>query len=76
MTIADYVWKRGTIYGWQGGGEYHYRCRCGDVYVRKGKQFMVCFPDGSRQTYKKLSGFRRWEDDLPLESNEKWERVE
>ena len=61
--IADYVWKKGTIYGWEKGGVYRYRCKCKDQYIRHGKKFMEVLPDGTRRSYKKLVGFRKWADE-------------
>lgn len=65
----DYVWKRG---GWnpnaeeferERGGVFHYRCKCGDEYIRLGTRFMQVLPDGTLQPYKRLTGFRKWRDD-------------
>jgi hypothetical protein len=59
----DYVWKKGTIYGWEKWGKYRYKCKCGDQYVRQATKFMIVASDGSIHPYKKLVGFRHWEDD-------------
>lgn len=61
-SIRDYVWKKGTVYGWE-GGVYQYKCRCGERYVRKRRQFLEVLPDGTIRPYKKLTRFRRWTDD-------------
>jgi hypothetical protein len=60
----DYVWRLGTLFGYESRGIYLYRCRCGDTYIRKGKRFMSLLPDESMRPYKKLVGFRTWVDDL------------
>ena len=59
---SNYQWPVGTFYGFL-WGVYRYRCKCGDEYVRVGKRFMKLLPDGERRPYKKLTGFRKWEDD-------------
>ena len=64
--LGDYVWRQGTIYGWEKWGVYSYRCKCGDYYVRDRKRFMQLLSDGTKQPYKKLIGFRKWADDLDL----------
>lgn len=65
----DYVWRLGTLFGYEGKGIYLYRCRCGDMYIREGKRFMALLPDDTTLPYKKLVGFRRWEDDSALLSD-------
>jgi hypothetical protein len=60
---TDFVWKKGRILGYEGKGIYHYKCRCGDEYLRKGKKFLELLPDGTRRPYKMLVGFRQWADD-------------
>lgn len=62
--FGQYVWMRGTIYGYERGGRYRYRCKCGDEYVRRGKRFMHVLANGTEAPYKKLIGFRKWEDDV------------
>jgi hypothetical protein len=63
-SIKQYKWRSGTIYGWEKGGRYRYRCRCGREYVRKGRRFMEVGPNGAMLPYKKLVGFREWADDV------------
>lgn len=63
-SIGDYVWYVGSIYGRVRWGVYHYRCRCGDEYIRKGRKFMEVLPDGTKRSYKQLVGFRKWADDF------------
>ena len=59
----DYTYRQGTLSGWIDWGKYHYRCRCGDQYLRKGNRFMEVAPDGSLKPYKKLNDARKWVDD-------------
>jgi hypothetical protein len=59
----DYVWRIGTLFGYETKGIYLYKCKCGDTYIREGKRFMVLLPDDTRRPYKKLLGFRKWVDD-------------
>lgn len=61
--FGQYVWMRGTIYGYEGSGTYRYRCKCGDEYVRRGRKFMYVPIDGSEVPYKKVVGFQKWADD-------------
>jgi len=63
-TFRDYVWKRGTIYGWEKGGIFRYRCKCGDEYVRDGDRFMEVLSDGTTRPYKKYQG-GKWVDEEP-----------
>ena len=65
----DYVWRLGTLFGYEGKGIYLYKCRCGDMYIREGKRFTVLLPDDTTRPYKKLVGFRKWEDDSVLLSD-------
>jgi hypothetical protein len=65
----DYVWRLGTLFGYEVKGIYLYRCRCGDMYLREGKRFMALLPDDTTRPYKKLVGFRKWEDDSVLLSD-------
>jgi hypothetical protein len=65
----DYVWRLGTLFGYETKGIYLYRCRCGDTYIREGKRFMALLPDDTTRPYKKLVGFRKWEDDSVLLSD-------
>jgi hypothetical protein len=60
----DYVWRLGTIYGFEGEGVYRYKCACGDQYVRQGKKFMELLGNGTTRPYKRLVGFRHWADDV------------
>jgi hypothetical protein len=66
----DYVWRLGTLFGYETKGIYLYRCRCGDMYIREGKRFISLLPDDTTRPYKKLVGFRKWEDDSGLLSDE------
>jgi len=66
----DYIWRVGTLFGYETKGIYLYRCRCGDMYIRAGKRFMALLPDDTARPYKKLVGFRKWEDDSVLLSDE------
>jgi hypothetical protein len=59
----DYVWRLGTLFGYEGKGIYLYKCRCGDLYMREGKRFMELLQDDTRRPYKKLVAFRKWADD-------------
>ena len=61
----DFIWKKGRLLGYEGNGVYHYRCRCGDEYLRKGKKFLLLLSDGTSRPYKVLIGFRKWVDDHP-----------
>jgi hypothetical protein len=58
-----YVWRLGTLFGYEAKGNYLYRCACGDLYVRQGRRFMELLPDDTRRPYKRLVGFRKWQDD-------------
>jgi hypothetical protein len=58
--IKAYLWPIGTVYGRWRWGDYRYQCLCGHEYVRKGRHFFYVLPDGSRQPYMTLSGFRIW----------------
>jgi len=62
--LKGYVWEKGTVYGWERGGLYRYRCRCAREYVRKGRKFMEVGSDGVTLPHKKLAGFREWVDDV------------
>lgn len=64
-TFRDYVWKRGTIYGWEKGGIFRYRCRCGDEYIRDGNRFLEVLSDGTTRPYKKHQRGNKWVDDVP-----------
>jgi hypothetical protein len=59
----DYVWRLGTLFGYETKGIYLYKCRCGDTYIREGKKFMELLPDDTQRPYKKLVSFRKWIDD-------------
>lgn len=63
-TFRDYVWKRGSLYGWEKGGVFRYRCRCGDEYFRDGNRFLQVLSDGTTQPYKKDEGGNKWVDDV------------
>jgi hypothetical protein len=70
-SIDDYDWSIQRIYGRvMGCRTYHYWCRCGDEYVRKGRRFMeFLYEDSKREDrlvtkpYKVLTGFRTWSDE-------------
>lgn len=64
-TFREYVWKRGSIYGWEKGGIFRYRCRCGDEYLRVGKRFLQVLDDGATRPYKKYQRGGKWVDDIP-----------
>ena len=59
--IDAYTWVKGRIYGREKWGMYHYWCKCGDEYIREGKRFLQVLPDGTRQAYMALVGFRKWQ---------------
>jgi hypothetical protein len=59
----DYVWRLGTLFGYEGKGMYLYRCGCGDMYLREGKRFMRLAENDILTPYKRLVAFRRWADD-------------
>ncbi len=59
--IDGYTWVMGHIYGRERRGTFHYWCKCGDEYVREGKRFFYVCPDGTRQIYMTLVGFRKWQ---------------
>lgn len=62
QSYRDYVWKRGTIFGWETGGRYRYRCKCGDEYLRDGNRFQQVMSDGTTVSYKKYQR-GQWVDD-------------
>lgn len=62
-TFRGYVWKRGSIYGWEKGGIFRYRCKCGDEYVRKGDRFLQVLSDGTMHPYKRYER-GKWVDDV------------
>jgi hypothetical protein len=64
-TYRDYVWRRGTLYGWEKGGLFRYRCKCGDEYVRDGNKFLQVLSDGTTHSYKKYERGKKWVDDMP-----------
>ena len=39
------------------------------MYIREGKKFMALLPDDTTGPYKKLVGFRKWEEDSVLLSD-------
>jgi len=39
------------------------------MYIREGRRFMSLLPDDTTRPYKKLVGFRKWEDDSVLLSD-------
>jgi hypothetical protein len=57
----DYVWRLGTLFGYEGKGIYLYKCRCGDMYIRETKRFRELLRDDTRRRYKKLVAFRKWQ---------------
>ena len=59
----DYTWRKGTIYGWIDWSQHHFRCKCGDQYLRKGRKFMEVHPDNLLKPYKRLEGWSTWVDD-------------
>ena len=59
----DYIWRLGTLFGYETKGTYSYKCACGDIYIRNGARFMELLPDGTRRPYKRLVDFREWADD-------------
>ena len=63
-SFKDYVRKRGTIYGWEKGGIFRYRCKCGDEYVRDGNRFLQVLSDGATRPYRKYQG-GKWMNDEP-----------
>jgi hypothetical protein len=60
--FRQYTWRKGTIRGWEEWGVYLYRCKCGDLYIRRGRQFIQLLPDGKERPYKKLVAFQTWAD--------------
>jgi hypothetical protein len=62
-SYRDYVWKRGTLYGWEKGGIFRYHCRCGDQYVRNGDRFLEIQSDGTLRPYKRYECGNKWVDD-------------
>jgi len=64
--MGDYSWNLARLFGWEKWGVYRYQCRCGDEYVRIGRQFMRSLPDGTLRPYKRLTGWRTWMDDTGL----------
>ena len=68
----DYVWRLGTLYGYEQNGLYLYKCRCGDFYLREGKRFMRLLEGDTLSPYKRLVAFRKWADDSdPLQPRSK-----
>lgn len=61
-TFRGYVWKRNSIYGWEKGGIFRYRCKCGDEYVRDGNRFLQVLSDGTTRPYKRYED-GKWVDD-------------
>lgn len=74
--IDDYSWSHGLYFGKCAWGMYFYWCKCGDRYLRRGERFMEWTPGeapeesrrdirkGQTLPYKRLVGFRKWQDDL------------
>ena len=63
----DYTIAESSRYGSKNrpvDGSVEYNCRCGDAYLRCGKQFMALDSERARHPYKKLIGFHKWADDL------------
>jgi hypothetical protein len=69
-SIDAYTWMMGRLYGREKWSTYHYWCKCGDEYIREGKRFMQVLPDGTRQAYMKLVGFRKWQAETKPQSSE------
>lgn len=65
-SIDNYGWPLGTFYGRIGWRRFEYVCRCGDLYIRQGTRFMQILPNGKKMPYKRLTGFRKWENDLDV----------
>ena len=63
-SIDDYTSNWGSLFGREKWGLYCYKCGCGLAYVRVGKRFMEVLPDGTRRSYKRLVGCRKWIDDV------------
>lgn len=61
-NFRHFLWRRGTIHGWEGWGVYLYKCECGDAYIRRGRRFLQVVGKEERP-YKKLVGFQTWADD-------------
>ena len=66
--LGDYrSGSKGRFSGWDGGGLYLYRCRCGDMYIRDGNRFTEWHPyggpRGTRIPFKKLSTTGEWVND-------------
>jgi tetratricopeptide (TPR) repeat protein len=66
--------NKGRFFGWDGGGLYLYKCKCGDLYLRDGEKFMEWLPYGGRKgtrvPYKKLNRSGEWEEDEPTSAVE------
>jgi hypothetical protein len=65
----DYTYARGRIIGWLDPGLYHFRCACGDDYLRRGRRFMLIASDGAPIPYKRLIRWHEWIDDIEPEHN-------
>jgi hypothetical protein len=63
--MVQFTWNWGSFFGREKGGQYWYKCACGDQYIRKRNRFIEVLPDGTKRPYKKLVGFRKWADDIP-----------
>ena len=53
----DYVWRLGTLFGYETKGIYLYRCRCGDTYIREGRRFMQLLTNDTLHPSEKTSRF-------------------
>ncbi len=62
-SFRDYVWMRGTVFGWEKGGRFRYRCKCGDEYLRDGRKFLRVLGDGTTRGYKRYECGVGWMDD-------------
>ncbi len=63
LQYSDYMWRRGTFFGWEKWRKWLFRCRCGDLYIFDGNRFFEVLPDNALRPYKRLSGFRKWDND-------------
>lgn len=57
---TDFGWDMPLIFGRNGWGVYYYRCKCGDYYVRRGRQFRELLTDGRERPYLIIHGVRSW----------------
>ncbi|HEY3332639.1 MAG TPA: hypothetical protein VGK19_21590 [Capsulimonadaceae bacterium] len=66
-TWRSYSFPAATIYGWKGIGCSHYRCECGDEYLRLGRRFFSLTSDATIVNYKRLDWHGHWVDDDGLD---------